>query len=305
MKYSKKNFSSLEEMKAFVLECENAFETRLQTAVDTVCSVKDLKVIGLSGPTCSGKTTTAKKLVEDLSALGKKVHVVSIDNFFKETNKSGNEDEDEIDLDSIDALDLEEFEHCVDEIFRGVTAEIPNFDFITGRRTGYTEIMPDPEDLYIFEGIQAVYPEITRLLHKFNSKSVYICVEEGIDVEGTVFEPNEIRLMRRIVRDSNFRGASPDYTMFLWQSVRRNEEKNIFPYEKDCDVHINSVMPYEINLLSYYLRPLLATIEKGSEYYDEAQAIAVKLEGIGAIPSTLVPDGSLYYEFIEKNEDSN
>ena len=292
-------------MKAFVLECENAFETRLQTAVDTVCSVKDLKVIGLSGPTCSGKTTTAKKLVEDLSALGKKVHVVSIDNFFKETNKSGNEDEDEIDLDSIDALDLEEFEHCVDEIFRGVTAEIPNFDFITGRRTGYTEIMPDPEDLYIFEGIQAVYPEITRLLHKFNSKSVYICVEEGIDVEGTVFEPNEIRLMRRIVRDSNFRGASPDYTMFLWQSVRRNDEKNIFPYEKDCDEHINSVMPYEINLLSYYLRPLLATIEKDSEYYDEAQAIAVKLEGIGAIPSTLVPDGSLYYEFIEKNEDSN
>ena len=292
-------------MNAFVLECENSFESRLQNAVDTVCAIKDLKVIGLSGPTCSGKTTTAKKLVEDLSALGKKVHVVSIDNFFKETNKNENEDEDEIDLDSIDALDLEEFEHCVDEIFRGVTAEIPNFDFITGRRTGYTEIMPDPEDLYIFEGIQAVYPEITRLLHKFNSKSVYICVEEGIDVEGTVFEPNEIRLMRRIVRDSNFRGASPDYTMFLWQSVRRNEEKNIFPYEKDCDVHINSVMPYEINLLSYYLRPLLATIEKDSEYYGEAQAIAVKLEGIGAIPSTLVPDGSLYYEFIEKNEDSN
>lgn len=292
-------------MKAFVSECETAFEARLQSAVDSVCAVKDLKVIGLSGPTCSGKTTTAKKLVEDFSAIGKKVHVVSIDNFFKETNKNAEDDEDEVDLDSIDALDLEEFEHCVDEIFRGVTAEIPSFDFITGRRTGYTEIMPDPEDLYIFEGIQAVYPEVTRLLHKFNSKSVYICVEEGIDVEGTVFEPNEIRLMRRIVRDSNFRGASPDYTMFLWQSVRRNEEKNIFPYEKDCDVHINSVMPYEINLLSYYLRPLLATIEKDSEYYDEAQAIAVKLEGIGTLPSTLVPDGSLYYEFIEKNENSN
>ena len=290
----------MEEMKAFVAECESSFEARLQSAVDTVCAIKDLKVIGLSGPTCSGKTTTAKKLVEDLSAIGKKVHVVSIDNFFKDVKRNECDDEDEIDLDSIEALDLDEFEHCVDEIFRGVTAEIPNFDFITGKRNGYTSINPDPEDLYIFEGIQAVYPEITELLHKFNSKSVYICVEEGIDVEGTVFEPDEIRLMRRIVRDSNFRGASPDYTMFLWQSVRRNEEKNIFPYAADCDIHINSVMPYEINLLSYFLRPLLATVPCDSEYYDEAQTIAKKIEGIGTVPSTLVPDGSLYYEFIKK-----
>ena len=305
MKYSKKRFSSMEEMAAFVAECETAFEERLQNAVDAVCAVKDLKVIGLSGPTCSGKTTTAKKLVEDLSAIGKKVHVVSIDNFFKNVDRSEHDDEDEIDLDSIDALDLDEFEHCVDEIFRGVTAEIPNFDFITGRRTGYTEIMPDPEDLYIFEGIQAVYPEIRELLRKFNSKTVYICVEEGMDVEGTIFEPNEIRLMRRIVRDYNFRGASPDYTMLLWQSVRRNEEKSIFPYAKDCDVHVNSVMPYEINLLSYYLRPLLETIESDSEYYDEALEIANKIKDIEAIPSSLIPDGSLYYEFIKKNEDDN
>ena len=303
MKYCKKTFSSQEQMKEFVLECERDFEQRLQNAVDTVCSLKDLKVIGLSGPTCSGKTTTAKKLVEDLSAIGKKVHVVSIDNFFKDTVK--NSDEDEIDLDSIDALDLAAFEHCVDEIFHGEIAEIPNFDFITGRRSGYTEIMPDPDDLYIFEGIQAVYPEVTRLLRRFNSKSIFICVKEGIDVDGTVFTPNEIRLMRRIVRDYNFRGASPDYTMFLWQSVRRNEEKSIFPYEDSCDVHINSVMPYEINLLSYYLRPLLDTIEKSSEYYDEAMEIANKLIGIEMIPSTLIPDGSLYYEFIKKNEDSN
>ena len=107
--------------------------------------------------------------------------------------------------------------------------------------------------------------------------------------------------MRRIVRDYNFRGASPEYTFFLWENVRKNEDKNIFPYIGSCDVKIDSTIPYEINVLSQFLRPLLKTVEKSSKYYGIAAKIQEKIEGIEDIPSIYIPNGSLYYEFIKNN----
>ena len=298
MEYSKKKFADLADAAAFVNECEADFEARLKAAVDEVCSVENIRIVGLSGPTCSGKTTTAKKLVDGFSVLGRRVHVVSIDDFFKDAVKSENADE--IDFDSIDALDFDEFKKCVDDIFNDKDVRIPIFDFITGKRSGYTEFDPDPSDIYIFEGIQAVYPEITALLNRGAGKSVYICAMEGINIDGVEFSPTEIRLMRRIVRDFNFRGASPEYTMFLWESVRRNEENNIFPNVGVCDIKINSTMPYEINLIVDFLRPLLLSVTEDSKYINTAKELLKKLEGIESIPQTLIPDNSLYYEFIKR-----
>ena len=300
MKYSKKKFEGKDEMQAFVLTCEREFEEHLDNSIKEVCSVAGLKTVALSGPTCSGKTTAAGKLVEDFSKHGRRVHIISIDDFFKDTSnlKKGDESPD---FDSIDALDLDEFVRCTEAILEGKTARIPKFDFISGSRSGYYEIDPDENDLYIFEGIQAIYPEITSVLSSSRGESLCICPQSSLDVGGTVFEPNEIRLMRRIVRDYNFRGASPEYTFFLWENVRKNEDKNIFPYIGSCDVKIDSTIPYEINVLSQFLRPLLKTVEKSSKYYGIATKIEEKIEGIEEIPSIFIPDGSLYYEFI-KNE---
>lgn len=298
MKLSKKKFESIIKAENFVNACEADFEARLQAAVNEVCSVKGIRIVGLSGPTCSGKTTTAKKLVEGFSVLGRRVHVVSIDDFFKDAVRSENADE--IDFDSIDALDFDEFKRCVDDIFDDKNVRIPKFDFISGKRAGYTEFDPDLSDIYIFEGIQAIYPEITPLLNRGEGKSVYICAESGIRIDNIEFSPIEIRLMRRIVRDNNFRGASPEYTMFLWESVRRNEEKSIFPNVGVCDIKINSTMPYEINLIVDFLRPLLLSVPESSKYINTAKELLKKLEGIESIPQTLIPDNSLYYEFIKR-----
>lgn len=302
MNYSKRKFNDANEVARFVLKCEADFELRLQQAVDEVCSVENLRVVGLSGPTCSGKTTTAKKLISGFSKLGRRVHVVSIDDFFKDSIRVEADDDNQgtIDYDSLDAIDFEEFKRCTENILEGNTVRIPKFDFVTGRRAEYTEFNPDPTDLYIFEGIQAIYPEIIALLNKVSGKSVYICVEEPIDIEGEIFSPTEIRLMRRIVRDYNFRGSSPEYTMFLWESVRANEDKNIFPYVEGCDIRINSTMPYEINLLVQFIRPLLEAVPKISDYYDEASELLRKLNGIDPIAQSFIPDNSLYYEFIKR-----
>jgi len=210
------------------------------------------------------------------------------------------ENADEIDFDSIDALDFDEFKRCVDDIFDDKNVRIPKFDFISGKRAGYTEFDPDLSDIYIFEGIQAIYPEITPLLNRGEGKSVYICAESGIRIDNIEFSPIEIRLMRRIVRDNNFRGASPEYTMFLWESVRRNEDKNIYPNVGNCDIRIDSTMPYEINLLVPFLVPLLESVPQNSKYRKTADDLLLKLKGIESIPQTLIPDNSLYYEFIKR-----
>ena len=301
MKYSKKTFKNEAEKREFVNRCESDFEALLDESLSKVWAIEGLKTIGLSGPSCSGKTTAAKKLIDDLSAHGRVVRVISIDDFFKDTERAKTGDEPP-DFDSVNAIDLDEFVRCTEDIYAGRTARIPRFDFLTGKRAGYTEIAPDPKDVYIFEGIQAIYPEVVRALG--GAESVYIRVMSEINVEGTVFEPNEIRLMRRIVRDRNFRGADPEYSMFLWQSVRENEERSIFPYEHNCNVKIDSTIPYEINVLVQFLRPLLMQIGRESKFYAQAKELLEKTEGIESIPSIMIPDGSIYYEFI-KNEHIN
>ena len=303
MKYSKKKFDSTEEAKNFVTETEREFEAYLDRSIEKICSIPDIKTVALSGPTCSGKTTTAKKLIEDFSKHGRNVHVISIDDFFCDVHISDIGDESP-DFDSIDALDLDMFISCTQDIFADRATKIPRFDFITGKRSGFYEFDPDPDGIYIFEGIQAIYPEITAVLSGERSRSICICPRSSLNVGGTVFEPNEIRLMRRIVRDRNFRGASPEYTMFLWENVRKNEDKNIFPHMGTEDVSIDSTIPYEINILTQFLRPMLDTIKEDSKYYREAERLMKKTEGIQSIPSIFVPNGAMYYEFI-KNEHIN
>jgi uridine kinase len=207
-----------------------------------------------------------------------------------------------IDYDSEDTIDFEELERCVAQVFTDEPTLVPEFDFISGKRSGYRTIDSDKNDLFIFEGIQAIYPKVTELFRHYIYKSVYISVESAIDVGGTVFQPDEIRLIRRLVRDFNFRGASPEFTLYLWESVRANEELNIFPYAVDCDYFINSALPFEINLLKPYLDNILRKVPSDNKYYPEALRMLEKINGIEAVPESYISDDSLCYEFIKKTK---
>ena len=301
--YAKNDFASEAEIRAYVDRCEADFEARLEAACDAVCAVEGLKLIGLSGPTCSGKTTTANKLIANLSRHGRTVHIVSIDDFYFDRDlltaraKAAGL---EVDYDSIDTIDFSALRECVREVFTDGKTSVPRYDFKTGKRSGYIEYEYNDNDLFIFEGIQAVYPEVTALFREYGYRSVYISVEEPIVVNDVSFAPNEIRFMRRMVRDYNFRGASPEFTYFLWESVRANEEKNILPYAPSCNIHINSTMPYEINMLKPYLMPLLAQIPEKSEFYPAARALMARLDAARLTPisSAYIAENSLYREFL-------
>ena len=292
-------FSGESDKREYVLSCEAAFEAALDDAVHRLLSVPDCRILLLSGPTCSGKTTTAKKLISEFSERGKKVAVISIDDFFYDRallieRAAGGR----IDFDSPSTIDMEVFSLAVSDILSGKTARIPHFDFLSGRRDGYTEVEATENTVYLFEGIQAIYPEVTSLFCGHRTASVCAFAERGIRLGEDAFDRTELRLLRRLVRDHNFRGASPAFTLALWESVRENEEKNILPYIDGVDVRIDSTLGYEISVLKPYLLPLLATLSADNPFYEEAKRISAVLSRIDEIKKTYIPPTSVYREFL-------
>ncbi len=294
-------FSDEANKKSFVLECENVFEERLNKTVDEIVGSNRSKVITLSGPTCSGKTTTANKLISEFTARGKNVHVVSIDDFYydralllKEAERNGGE----LDFDSPKSIDFSAFSKAVEDIFNGGDAVVPIFDFKSGTRTGERTFHVKEDDMFIFEGIQAIYPEVTEYLEGHEYTSVFIAVLDDINIGGALFLRDDIRFLRRLVRDFNFRSAKPEFTFKLWESVRKNEDENIYPYYKKCDYIINSLLGYDIFMLRPYILSILQSVCNKSEYYSKAQEIINKLANIPEIDKDYMPSNSMFHEFL-------
>jgi uridine kinase len=287
---------------AFIQGCENGFELQLERVVETILSLGPIKIITLAGPTCSGKTTAANMIIKRLCRAGKQTHLVSIDDFFFDRERLLKMSKDkglEIpDYDSIDTIDFEALKQFVAEVLNGREAHCPLFDFKLGIRSGYKLVQAGKDDVFLFEGIQTIYPEISDVLMKENAVSIYISPESKIKVADTVFNPCEIRFMRRLVRDYNRRGMMPEATFEIWESVRTNEDKNIFPYAKNCMHHIDSTMAYEIGVLAPHLKNILSKITSDSKYYKKANEILEKISHVTSISDKYISEDSLYKEFI-------
>ena len=286
----------------FIEKCDREFEGLLEKAVEELCRESDgIRVMGLTGPTCSGKTTAAKKLLHRFHEKGKRVVTVSLDDFFKDTfsreSLVGVKVE-ELDFDSPDTLDTELLSRFVDEIFATGRAKKPIFDFVSGTRIRWDEIECSEGDVMLFEGIQVLYPSVISIIEDHGGRIMCVRPESGIEIGGRRFEPDFIRLCRRLVRDSNFRGASPDFTLSLWDSVRRNEEENIFPHIHRCTVSIDTTLAYELNVLAPYLRRVLPDIEWGSKHHKQSLEILGLLEDVVGIESFVIGEDSLYREFV-------
>lgn len=241
----------------FVKECEARFEEGLSKAVKAFMENNSSRVIGLTGPTCSGKTTAAKKLIEYLGDEQKRVHIISLDDFYKAIySRKDLKDADlsKVDFDSPDTLDIAELERFTTELFGSGIAKKPVFNFETGERDEYEQIISDDDDVYIFEGIQVLYPSVLSIIEKHGGSILCVRPESAITIGDEVFEPNFIRLCRRLVRDNNFRASSAEFTFTVWDGVRRNEEENIFPFISHCALVIDTTLEYEMNILAPYLR---------------------------------------------------
>ena len=291
-----------DELRAFVQICDTCFERSLDKVVRAVAKTPGLKLIGLTGPTCSGKTTAAKKLTDYLETHGHRVHVISVDDFYYDKdylNQRAEEDPSiEIDYDSESTIDVCLLAEKAESLLDGRETAMPRFDFQSGMRVEGERICPQEDDIFLFEGIQILYPSVNAILSRETYRSIYICPSSELEMDGSTFVPNELRLMRRLVRDYYRRASQPDFTFYLWESVRANEEKSIFPYAKQCNEFIDSTMAYEVGMLKPHLQKILSLVQKGSPYYPRAQEILRKIARTRTVPADYMAPNSLYKEFI-------
>lgn len=296
------NFQSEEEKRALVTDGEAAFRAELSETVRCIAERSDLRLITVSGPSCSGKTTSSKKLEAALEEHGYAVHVISIDDFFLDRDyliKRAHEKGVPLDFDSPDTLDFAALADAIDAIVSGKSHQIPIFSFREGRRVGYRTLTPTgSHDVYLIEGIQAVYPEVLSCFGKNEFVSLFVCPEVELALGEARLSATDVRFLRRLVRDAKFRNAEPEFTFTLWKTVRENEEKNIFPNLAKVRYRVNSYLAYEPYMIAPLAVRLLRSIGKQSAHAERAEGYIRLLSSLPEISERYLPPDSLFREFI-------
>ncbi len=290
-----KKFENQDAMQAFIAEREHAYCAQVETIARLIAQDEKIKIITLCGPSCAGKTTSSYILEKTLEAIsGIDLKIISIDDFFKNRNEVENQENP--DYETIASIDFEYFKVCVNNILEGRETKLPQFDFVSGnRKEEYDTYIPHKKGIVVFEGIQAMYPEITAILPAESSVSIFIDILEDVYAYGNLFTRRDVRFFRRLVRDFQFRDASVEKTRSLWKNVALNEKDNIYPYSFGAKYTINSSLLYEFNVIKKYLLDMLVYDENDKFLHEE---IKQKFKNIPDIPSEFVPETSVFKEFI-------
>lgn len=259
-----------------------------------------VKFVLIAGPSSSGKTTFSKRLSVQLRAAGLIPHPISVDNYFVDREHTPVDENGELDFESIKAVDVDAFNADLKSMLDGKTVQLPTFNFKTGYReyTGDTITMGE-SDILVIEGIHCLNDALTYDLPAENKFKIYISALTSISVD----EHNRIpttdgRLIRRMVRDARTRGVDAADTIARWPSVRRGEEKNIFPYQEDADAMFNSALIYELAVLKVQVEPLLFRVDRNAPEYLEAKRLLKFLDYFVGIGTELVPTNSILREFV-------
>ena len=260
----------------------------------------DLKVVLVSGPSASGKTTFSKRLGVQLAVNGLRPYLISLDDYFVDREKTPIDEFGEYDFESIAAIDIEYFNNQLLELLEGKEIELPGFDFQFGRRiSSGKRLKLLPSDILVVEGIHGMNPELLTKIDRKYTFNIFISALTQISFdEHTHISTADNRLLRRIIRDSKYRGYSASETIKRWPSVRRGEEKNIFPYQENADIMFNSATLYELAVLKKYAEPILKNVPENRDEYIEANRLLKFLSWFKQIDDSEIPPTSLLREFL-------
>jgi uridine kinase len=257
-------------------------------------------VVLIAGPSSSGKTTFSKKLALQLKVLGLDPIAISIDNYYRSRAETPLDEEGRPDFESLQALDTGRLNRDLALLLSGKPAVTPVYDFVKGApKTEGLTITPSPHSLFILEGIHGLNDELTSGVPANLKFKIYVSALTQLNLDDHNRIPTtDVRLIRRMVRDNRFRGYSAHQTLRMWPSVRRGEDRNIFPFQNNADVAFNSSLDYELAVLKVYVEPLLKTIKPDVEEYSEARRLLAFLNNVISFPPTRIPDKSILREFI-------
>lgn len=283
-----------------ILVQEALQEKKIGEIAQKIAENPDKKIVMIAGPSSSGKTTFSHRLAIQLMACGLKPHTIPVDDYFIDRDKCPLDVYGKPDFESLVAIDVDLFNRDMQMLLAGEEVSLPTYNFKTGKREyrgRYLRLGKD--DLLIIEGIHCLNDALSYSLPKENKFKIYISALTQLNID----EHNRIpstdgRLIRRMVRDARTRGISAKGTIAMWDSVRRGEEKNIFPYQEEADVMFNSALIYELAVLKQYAEPILFGIRRDEPEYEEAKRLLKFLDYFIGISNDNIPVNSILREFI-------
>lgn len=287
-------------MQEMMLTQEALFEERIGQLANDIVRTQDKKFVMIAGPSSSGKTTFSHRLSIQLSARGLKPHPFPLDDYYVDRDKCPKDENGNYDLECLEALDVELFNHDMNELLSGKRVNLPIFNFKTGRREYKDKFMQlGPEDVLVIEGIHGLNDKLSYSLPVESKYKIYISALTQLNIdEHNCLPTTDGRMIRRIVRDARTRGTSAKETIAMWDSVRRGEEKYIFPFQEGADAMFNSALIYELAVLKLYAEPLLFAIDKECPEYLEAKRLLKFLDYFLPMPSDGISQNSILREFI-------
>ena len=272
---------------------------RLLKIASEINSKKDIKIVLIAGPSSSGKTTTTTKLCMFLKSFGLNPKMLSMDDYFVDRNETPLDEKGQPDYECLEAIDLKLFNTQLETLLKGEEVDIPTFNFVLGKKEYKKKLKLEKDDIILIEGIHAINTNILTNIPRENKYKIYISAltELNIDEHNRV-STTDNRLLRRIIRDNRTRGYNVEHTLKTWVSVRRGEEKYIFPFQDEADFTLNTALIYELGVLKTYVEPLLYSVPYESPFYEEARRLINFLRLFLPIPADDIPRDSVLREFI-------
>lgn len=283
-----------------ILVQEALQERRISEIAQDIINRGTVKFVMIAGPSSSGKTSFSHRLSVQLRTFGLTPHPIGVDDYYVNREDTPKDEDGNYDFECLEAIDLKQFNEDMVKLLNGERVELPHFNFKTGfREYNGNFLQLGEEDILVIEGIHGLNDKMSESLPSDSKYKIYISALTSINID----EHNRIpttdgRLFRRMVRDARTRGTSAQNTIKMWPSVRRGEEKNIFPFQENADAMFNSILLYELSAFKTYAEPLLFQISKDAPEYYEAKRLLKFLEYFVALDPKIVPNNSLCREFI-------
>jgi len=289
------------EIQHFIRVSESLHNKKIAQIADEILHRKgDVKVVLIAGPSSSGKTTFTKKLAIQLQVVGFNPMVVSLDDYYLPHDQVPVDEYGKLDLEALEALDVPLLNKNLIKLFDEGEAEFPIYDFkIGGRRDVGKTLKMEDRTILLMEGIHGLNDQLTPDIPANRKYKIYLSALTQLNIDDhNRITTTDNRIIRRMVRDHHFRNYDALNTFKIWPSVRRGEEKNIFPFQESADSAFNSALDYEISVLKVFVEPLLRSVKPGSKEYGEASRLLDFLMNFTPIPSYMVPEDSILREFI-------
>ena len=283
-----------------VLVQEALQERRIGEIASDIAHRGNVKFVMIAGPSSSGKTTFSHRLSIQLKTHGLTPHPIAVDDYFVDRKKTPLDEDGNYNFECLEAIDVEKFNQDMCELLAGKRVEMPRFNFKTGLREYKGDFLKlGKDDILVIEGIHGLNDKLSHSLPLESKYKIYISALTSLNVDDhNRIATTDGRLIRRLVRDARTRGANATHTLRMWNSVRRGEEENIFPFQESADAMFNSALIYELSVLKQYAEPLLYSVERDTPEYFEAKRLLKFLEYFLGVSSENIPQNSIVREFV-------